>query len=199
MLIRLPIMGFDIDDVVFNSFDPIKAMFKSRYNLDMGDPPTFTLRDYCKSLTEEQYRNTIDDALAKSDIIDPIAGAIDFIEYYHSVTGYNIIFVTSRNEKMVSPTYDLLDRYFSGIPYKVFFPHNEGKRKIDIINGCGIDMFVEDRLKYCLDIATNDKLVLLHDKPWNRRFFNEKNIYKIVRFNKWKTVRIIYETFSHLF
>lgn len=199
MIIRIPIAGFDIDDVIFQSFKPIQKLFENRYCISISEPPTFSLRDYCSSLTEEQYKNVIDDALANFDEIEPYEGAIEFINHYQKSTHYEVIFVTSRNSKMFDPTFKLLDKWFPNLKYKVFFPHTDGKRKIDVIKKCGIDIFVEDRLKYCLDISSNGCLVLMIDKAWNRRFQENANNNKIVRVNDWSDIRMIYDTFLHLF
>jgi len=199
MVLRIPKIAFDIDDVVFKSFNLIANKLLYKYNLTVEEPPTFSLRKYLPSLNEDQYGEVINEALSQVDYFEPYPGAISFIKYYHETSKYPITFITSRNEKMIPYTHNLLDKWFSSIEYNVFFPHVENVRKPNIISKCCVDMFVEDRFKYCIEVANGGNcLVLMLDRPWNRNRLDEKS-FKIVPVKNWDDIEMIYNSFLYLF
>ena len=193
---KSPTFAFDIDDVVFDSYSVIYGFLKSELGIDHANPSTFSIEKEC-GLTASTVSWVVDNALSDNDKIRPITGAIEFVKLYHLITKNPLIFITSRPSSLRQHTYDLLDTYIKGTPYKVYFPNARGITKGDIAKENEIEVFVDDRIKYCLQISQQGILAIMMSKSWNFSFNNEMCSHRIVRVKNWDDVHLIFGTLLH--
>lgn len=188
--------AFDIDDVIFRSYDLIAEFLEKEYGIPYTEPETFDLLGKLK-FNSTEIRYIIDKSLSQIDKFIPIEGSIDFLKTYHCVTGDSINLITSRHESLVQSTYDLFDKWLGDTPYTVKFPITEGKTKADSAIEMGVDVFVEDRVKYSIQVSDAGALVLMMRRSWNSRFVDPLCSHRIIQIDNWKDVDLIFRTFLH--
>lgn len=194
---KTPIFGFDIDDVVFDSYAVISDLLEKEFGIIRTCPPlSYNLEKEC-ALTSSQTRWLVDTALTFNDKIKPISGALDFINKYHIVTKRPIIFMTSRPTILKQHTHDLISGWLKAIPYEVHFPNAEGRTKGDAAKEKNIEVFVDDRIKYCLQISKSGLLALMMSRSWNHSFVDESCSHRIVQVKNWNDVSLIFGTLLH--
>lgn len=196
---RYPFIGFDIDDVCFHSFHVIAETIMEWYGKELAAPTNFSIPTQFPDMNPDDIYDAIDYALVeKYDKMEPVHGAIAFLRKYQEYTGNTIMFVTSRNParkpELKEATEKLLEKWLSDIDYKIYFPKSEGRSKADLCDDFCFDLFIEDRIKYCLEISDRGRLSLLMTRPWNKRFIDSECIHRIVRVGNYYDVNLIFES-----
>lgn len=195
----MPIFGFDIDDVCFNSFDIIARRIENKFNRDIKLPTNFDICDQFSDIDPMYIYEEIDKALIDefSDI-KPVDGCLDFLKNYQLNTGEAIHFITSRNplrNKIREATYALIDMWIPDLRYDISFPKEFGKTKGIICKENKIGIFIEDRVKYCIDVSNHGSLVLMMSRNWNKKYIDQYCFSSIIRIESWKEVYLIFKSF----
>lgn len=193
---KKPVFGYDIDDVVFDTFSVIKRVFMTQYGIDVGTPTRFGLEHECNGkMSVSQVSDAIDTALSYIDMNKPIDGALEFLRNYQLVTKNKIIFITSRRLDMKGPTEELLSRWIPTLDYIVFYANDRSKGDIAVENG--IQFFIDDRVKYCVDVSNRGVVALMPRRSWNELYQDPLNTNKVVRVRDYDDINLIFNTFLH--
>lgn len=196
---NIPFFGFDIDDVCFHSFHVIADTIMKWYGKEINEPKNFKLTEECPDIDPSDVYKAIDYSLIERfDYMEPVHGSLLFIKRYYAITKQKIVFITSRNpsrlDRIESATHQLITKWFPNIEYEVYFPKGEGKTKGVVCSELGIDVFIDDRVKYCVDVSNNGCLALMMTRKWNKKFDDPEGKHKIVRVGNWNDVNIIFES-----
>lgn len=196
---NIPFFGFDIDDVCFHSFYVIAKTIKEWYGKEISEPKNFNLEEECPDLDPTDVYKAVDHSLInRFDEMEPVHGALLFIKRYQRITKQKIVFVTSRNPSRLdgieSATHKLIQKWLPNTDYEVYFPKGEGKTKGVTCSELGIEVFIDDRVKYCVDVSNNGCLALMMTRKWNKKFDDLDGMHKIVRVGNWNDVNIIFES-----
>ena len=191
-----PVFGFDIDDVVFDTFSVIKHVFMTEHGIDVGTPTRFGLEEECNGkMATSQVSDAIDKALSYIDMNKPIHGALEFLREYQLVTKNKIIFITSRRLDMKNPTEELLSKWIPNLDYVVFYAKDKSKGDFAVENG--IQFFIDDRVKYCVDVASRGIVALMPRRSWNILYQDPLCTNKVVRVRDYDDINLIFNTFLH--
>jgi uncharacterized HAD superfamily protein len=185
-----PVVGFDLDDVLFNLMDPLCQWHNLTHGTSHGrhDYSTFDLHEVwqCEGVEarnrvwnfyqSEQYKQSF-----------PVEGAIDALQEIKR--DFSCVIVTARPESMEEETRAWLDVHFPGIFDEVCFAnhfHGTGikRSKSSVCLELGVSVFIEDAIHNAHDIAGAGIPVLLFDTPWNR----EEVPPSIIRVSSWKEI-----------
>lgn len=175
-------MGFDLDGVVADSFAQMRKVIKERYGIDVPyEPRTFELES-SYPLSPEQIWDAVIASHGDWEYIEPITGALEFIEdYYYWSNEEPLVIITSRGESELGPqTYAWCDKYLP--PYKLYF--TDGQPKSTLCFKEKVTLFVEDRKKYASELASIGITTILLDREYNKGL----NDPFIIRAKKWKDV-----------
>lgn len=171
-------IGIDIDDVITDTSSSIRKyidksehknnIYKNIEAVMRGDMPTQEIKNFYKDNSINIFR----DAKVKENASDVIKSLID--------AGNEVFIITSRGEIKFSGSEELTLEYLKNhnINYtKIIFNCFE---KADICMKNGIDLMVDDSVKYCLDIANNHMKSILFTSVVNK---DEK--VTVPRVNSW--------------
>lgn len=177
-------IGFDCDDCVIDTITALNRVSKKRYGIDVTSSKSFDLKQH--GLSQYEVDDIIKTALMDWQNVDPVNGAIDFMRRYHEETRNVLEFITYRGNWIPEYfTFSWFDKWIPDIPYKVYFPKHE-QTKSSFVKELGIEVYVEDRFKYAIEVADHCDLVVMMNKPWNfGRMFNKTNIYRV---DSWQEV-----------
>jgi uncharacterized protein len=185
-----PVIGFDLDDVLFNLMDPLCQWHNWAHDTShtRDDYSSFDLHKVwmCEGAEarsrvwnfyqSEQYRRAF-----------PVEGAIDALREIKK--DFSCVIVTARPESMEEETRAWLDVHFPGVFDEVCFTnhfHGDGikRSKSSVCLELGVSIFIEDALHNAHDIAGAGIPVLLFDTPWNK----EEVPPPIIRVSSWEEI-----------
>ena len=128
------------------------------------------------------------------DSITPVAGSIESVDSLSQSHGLYV--VTSRVSELKDRTLDWLDRYYRNKFRDVILTgdavHAGKCTKPEICMNLGVELFVEDNLKYAKSFIDSGMEVLLLDRPWNRSGDVGVRVYnwgEIVEYVQWSETR----------
>jgi uncharacterized HAD superfamily protein len=182
-------IGLDLDDVISDFFPSFISFYNQRYgkNARFEDMTDYSIWKVGIGRDREEviaFFNEFFESL-ESDEMPLVLGAKSGVEELAcSNTGLSI--VTSRPVRFMRKTQAFLKKYFPEIPFSIHYSsglHNSDKTKAQICKREGIEVFVEDCLKYAEECAQNGVRVLLFDKPWNQGSNG-----KIERVHNWQEI-----------
>lgn len=181
-------IGIDIDEVVVETIKPFLNFFNNerKTNFKFEDFKSYNWWEILPITKEEAF--SLSDFFFESHFEDIpfVEGAKEFIEKISE--SLEIVFITSRREKIKQKTRDFLKDNFFGLGYSLFFSSEWDKEsekdKGDICVGEGIGILVEDNGEHSLNYAERGIKVLLFDKPWNQKIEHEN----IIRVYSWKEI-----------
>lgn len=168
-------IGFDIDDTVFDLYSVVRTYFFAKYKYDIHPRLEYTtnILDLSDKDMIEHIRVILTDY---NDAILPYCSAIPTLEKFYKITKQPIQFITSRFESVFEPTLELLNRHMT-IPYELHFTPSH--RKKYIVQELELKYFVDDRMsiiKSCIDVC--DKTFLMN-RTWNLSKDTPKNITRV--------------------
>lgn len=180
-------IGFDIDDVLFESFKSLKEYILKFHNIEIKEPDRFTkfLDDI---FPEDDLNNIFNSCLGSYEYMYPNKECIDFINELHSRKIQDkFIFVTARPKELEENTEKLIKRYLPTINFKTY--HCGDGSKIQHLKENNIQYFVEDRYKNADEIAKSNIFVFLRRRPWN---VNRMYYHKIMPFSSFEVLKPIF-------
>lgn len=171
-------IGIDIDDVITDTSSSIrKYIDKSNNKSDIynhieevmrGEMPTQEIKNFYKDNSINIFR----DAKVKEDASSVIKNLMN--------QGNEVFIITSRGEVKFSGSEQLTLNYLkaNNINYtKIIFNCFE---KAGVCKENGIDLMVDDSVKFCVDIANNDMRSILFTSV-----VNKDEIVEVPRVNSW--------------
>lgn len=198
---KYPVFGFDIDDVIVYTFNELIRTAKEMFNVDIIEPTAFVGSDQKihGELSSSEWTTVIDTALCRYSEFKPIPGSIEFLRLYQKMTGNQIIFITSRNParcpELKTATENMLNCYISDLDYTIYYSRSGIRPKVNIANECGIQFFVEDRLKYVKEISSTGIYVLMPLRRWNERYLRESvKSTTIIPVTSWGDINVIFDS-----
>jgi len=181
------LLGSDLDGVVIDIWTVLEEIFENEYGVSISYEciSSYKIED-CTRLDKEQVDRAIDKALRRTDL--PLyKDAVHYIQEWIKEKG-QIIFITSRKKTYNNETFLNLAKYFKLGDFNLFFAN--GLSKSYYVNSMKIDFFLEDRVKYAIQIAEEcpDCAVLLMDRPWNWEW-DESYYDNVTRVYNWEEVK----------
>ena len=174
-------IGIDIDEVITET----NAEFTNFYNIRTGsslamcDFYTYTLSEVLKC-TKEEARRIFDEFYnsAHFDNISPVEGSIGSIKKL--LKEHEIYLITARPLSYKQKTERWFKTYLPEIKNSIIYP-GKAKTKAEVCKRLGIELIIEDNIKYSLECITAGLKVILPTKPWNRYLIDND----IIRVNSW--------------
>jgi uncharacterized protein len=180
-------IGIDMDEVIANQMQKLCEF----YNLKKGK--LYSEKDFHTynwwevwGISREEAEN-IDKEFKNSELfnkIEPVEGAIDTITLLSKTN--KLFIITSRPEKITEKTKEWVLRYLGGNIDIIHSGDFWGKKKskLEICRELGVELMIEDHIKYSKECAENGVKVILIDKPWNK----DLNHDNITRVKSWKEI-----------
>lgn len=173
-------IAFDIDGVVANLVLQVSNLLEIR-GYELIENNKFMLETKPELLKSEIWQY-IELSYEYYDATPIYWEAFALFDKLYKITGQPIKFVTSRPTRVAHWTHGLIKRVCKNIPFEISFAEKPFN-KIHYLKK--ITYFVEDRRKIALDLAENQKLVFLIDKPYNQmpvhpRIWRIQNIRDII-------------------
>jgi uncharacterized HAD superfamily protein len=178
-------IGLDFDDVVADSGTALIEMYNKKYGVH------FEKNDFKSYLFEETWGGSREERVKEIDAffatdqlkkIYPVAGSVAAIGALKS-RGHDLYIVTGRSSRDIEQTELWIEqhfpRVFREVHYSNFRVSDKKRKKSEICQELGIEVFIDDNPDHALDCATVCAKVLLLDQPWNRHQELPKNVERV--------------------
>lgn len=178
-------VGFDIDDVLVDTYPGIVWTAKFLYNIAIPDKPSDFLV-LSKILTESQKKRIFNYCINNFSTCKVNYGCVSLIqELVDKGVQDRVTFITKRPQYLEEETLDFLNEI---VPLNISFTLHvcNTEEKLDYVKREGITHYIEDRYKYARQLADNDITVFLRKRPWNNFRGKYPNIFK---FRNWEYIR----------
>jgi len=184
-------IAVDLDDVLGQTMPAIIEFHNKTYgtNFRIHDVKTYDLWDIWGGSKEEAIEKIA--AFHTSpygENIKPVSGALDGCV---SLKKNNELFViTSRRNEFIPETERWIERCFPNMFAGIYFTNHFGQdaakiTKGEICDNLGIDVMIEDSLKFAIGCIAPDRKVFLFDQPWNQSDGLPEGI---TRVHSWKDI-----------
>lgn len=169
-------IGFDIDDTVFDLYPVVRTYFVSKLGYDVH--PRTKHNQKVPGISEEEMVSHIGQVLNNyNEMINPCNYAIEALTKFYELTNQPIIFITSRRPFVKDATIELLNDKLS-VPYNLY--QTVSSKKKDLIRELDLKYFVDDRMSIVKSCRKVCKMVFLMNKLWN---LNREVVLNITRVN----------------
>jgi len=187
MAIPIHEIGFDFDGVIADTAETFIRLACSKYDycsFTLDDITNFEL-EHCleipRDLVEEIFTEILHDSIGTD--LRPIAGAVDSLEHFTSISPVTII--TARS--LQKPVFKWLERFFTGaarakIKVVATGDHND---KIRYIRSHNLKYFIDDRAETCRQLARDNIIPFVFTQPWN------KNRHELQAVASWAEIRAL--------
>lgn len=178
-------VGFDIDDIIVDTYPGIVWTAKFLYDITLPDEPDNFLV-LSEILSEDQKERIFSYCLNNLSVCKVNQECIDLIqELIDKKIQDRVVFVTKRPAYLEEETLKFLDQIVpQGISFTLYVCNMEDK--VDHVREEGITHYIEDRYKYARQLADNNVTVFMRERPWNSFREQHSNIYK---FRNWEYIR----------
>lgn len=167
-------IGIDMDDVIVDFFPSFLRFYNQRYEKDFKfqDMTDYHIWKIGIGRDREEAITLVDEFYNSNEFsqIPFVNGARKGVEELARQNG-DLIIITSRPIRFREKTQSFLEKHFRDIKFKIHYSsglHEQGGTKADICKIEGVEIFLEDCLKYAEECVFNGISVLLLDKPWNQ-------------------------------
>lgn len=189
-------IAFDYDDILANFFPAFLQFYNIKYksNYTIEDIHSYDLWKVFDRTKEEVIKDVYE--FYETDEfqnLSPIEGAIESI---NSLNGdHKKYIITARPIEIKDKTLSWLDSHLPGCFNDVLFSNRFSKngikqKKSKLCDYVGAYIMIEDALHHAYDCASDDRRVLLLDRPWNRNGATPENLEKlgITRVHSWNDI-----------
>jgi len=177
-------IAIDIDEVLAEQLNALVDFYKTKTGVFISKEKFHT--DYWPEVwgisLEEAIK--VDGEFKNSKLFNNLATVKGSVNAIKSLSEkHRLIIITSRPIKTKAKTCGWLDSNFGDSFEDIFFScefhidNESGKSKLEICEGLGIGLLVEDSREYSWACAEKGIRVLLLDKPWNQNC-EHKNIFR---------------------
>ena len=163
------LVGIDIDDVKVDFYRAFIKYYNEQHGTSISyeELTDFQIHHVLKT-DRETVKKALDTFYQSKEFreIEPFPDAkktIPIIAKQH-----RLVVISSRPEHIHDHTRAWLEYHFPGCFMDVHFSTKTGKRKANICQDLGVDVFIEDNIDYAKEVADNGIRVLLFDRPWNQ-------------------------------
>jgi len=183
-------IGFDLDDVLAE----LTKVLIEYHNRLLGT--RFVLDDHKEYNLWETWGGTREEAIAEvlefyastyMDTVEPVEGAVETTNKLAKKHALSII--TSRPADLTENTHKWVDKYYRGIFKEIYLTNHvsiagANTRKADICIQTGVDVMVEDCMKYAQECAEAGILTMLYERAWNKKYIElPKNMIRVYNMN----------------
>jgi len=185
-------IGIDLDDTLSYTIPGVIDFKNNNYGTN------FTLENYtgehwkvgCKTQDEISKRLCEFHTSQYGKNIKPISNAKEVLEKLK--TNNELIIITARPSNTEEETKKWISKYYPNIFSQIYFASDYVKSegcptKKDICDEIGIDILIEDNLKYALECVTPNRKVYLINYQWNQSATLPPNVERV---NSWKEINI---------
>ena len=184
------LIATDIDEVLADFTTAFCEYHNEKHKTHFQKKDFFTY-DFFKvyKITEKEMNNRLADFFETEYIkeIKPIEGAYEGVKKLRE--NHGVIIITSRPESIQKETNEWIVKNFSGCFSKIYYsyqPHFScGEfNKYEICDKKGVELFIDDQLKYGLNVSKIGIKTLLFDSPWNQRENLPENLVRVKNWNQ---------------
>ncbi len=180
-------IAIDLDEVIANHIEKLINFYHKKTG-KLIQEGKFTTYDWWIpwGITKEEAIE-IDHEFKKSKMFDNIKPVKNAFKSIKSIVENNKLFIiTSRPTIYKERTEKWIKKNLPNIPITIihsadFYSGSKLKTKVETCKDIGIDLILEDHIKYALGCAEQGIKVILFNKPWNQGV-SHKNI---IRVNNW--------------
>lgn len=120
--------------------------------------------------------------------IKPVLGAQKGIEFLSK--NHELVIITSRQYEIADETKEWVEKYFPEKFKDIFFTNNYSqngptKSKKEVCDSENVNLLIEDFFQYAQECASEERKVLLFDKPWNQQNYLQNGMKRV---HSWKEV-----------
>lgn len=168
-------IAIDLDDVLSQTMPALVKFHNEIYKtkLKEKDIKIYDLSEIFNEKTDEGIRRKVHEfhTTHYGQKIKPIKGAKKVLEKLKK--NNELYIITARSEDIKKETEEWVEKHFPNIFSKIYFSKYlvlDGKEatKKSMCNDIGIDMFIEDNIKYAMECVEPNRKIYLFDYPWNQ-------------------------------
>jgi len=189
-------IGIDLDDVLADFFPAFLGFYNQKHNTHytVDDLHSYDIWKVFGGTKEEAIKDVYEFCETKEfQTLAPVEGAIEAI---NSLNGnHKRYIITARPIEIKDKTLSWLDLHFQGCFEDIFFTNRFSyigtkQKKSDFCNKINAEIMIEDALHHAHDCSSENRQVLLLDKPWNRNGITPENLEKlgITRVHSWDDI-----------
>jgi uncharacterized HAD superfamily protein len=180
-------IGFDLDEVVVDLFDPLIELTNSNFNLKLSKE-SFHIYNFEKNIYSDnaELNNMISDFLiyyandAKFQLeAKPYDKSVDTIRYLRELN-YEVYFITSRPVENTEATESWLAKHY--IPYDKLIVLGHGVEKGSVGKSNRLDFFLDDSIAHLESMWKHKRNwpigLFVIDRPWNKYSDKFNRIYE---------------------
>lgn len=164
-----------MDDVLLNFNEALLVHANRKYNknIKIDDIDTYLFLEEKFGVSGEEVVSTLNNFFFHADHIEasPNSEAIDVVNNLSKK--FDLLIITAKPETLKDSTNEWLNKHYTNMFSELHFANHFGltekkRKKSEICQELGIDIFVEDSLGNALDVSSVGIPVLLIDKKWNQ-------------------------------
>jgi 5'(3')-deoxyribonucleotidase len=167
-------IGIDLDEVLVDFLPALLKYHNATYGTSLTREDFFTYHywDIWGGTVEEAIKKVCDfHQTPYFKDLKPIAGTQEAIKRLKE--GNELFIITSRQESIASATKAWIAEYFPDAFSDVFLTNQyslsgDKKTKKEYCELLGIEVLIEDQLKYGLECLAPERKIFLLDCPWNK-------------------------------
>lgn len=185
------LVATDIDEVLADFTSAFCEYHNDKYNTSLKRKDFFSYKftDVYKITRDDVNERLLD--FFKTDYfknIKPIEGAYESIQKIRE--NHGVIIITSRPHVIADDTNEWIVKHFPGCFSKIYYSYQPnfscGKfNKYEICKDKGVELFIDDQLKYGINAAKAGIKTLLYDCPWNQEQELPENL---IRVKNWQEI-----------
>lgn len=163
-------IGYDFDSTIINNYDLMIQYFLDKYDWSPPQPPRQFFIEFPDHISHKEIQEAL---FYMHDHMPPLRQSTYWLRRLHGEGGPfvhqpNPIIITCRNEGLRSKMITWMQKWYR-CKFELFFVKRH-RDKAKLIEGLGINIFVEDRFRSCVEIASisSVKRVYMIDLPHNQ-------------------------------
>jgi uncharacterized HAD superfamily protein len=184
-------IGVDLDDVLADLLNKLVKFHNEKFgtSLTRKDFNNYNLWKVWGGTKEETVQKLYDfynsDYSKKVGVIDGAKESVNSLKKNHK-----LVVITSRQNDFIEQTERWVNENFPGVFSGIYFTNYQSRSgkirtKSEICDKLGIDILIEDSLKFAKDCARPDRKVFLLDRPWNQSSDLPENLTRVF---SWKEI-----------
>lgn len=168
---RKLVIAFDCDDVLVSTSLRLLEVYNQQYGTCVEPKYLYDKHGSWGVPDDEAVRRVIE--LHRQKVVIDVAPSAETVKAITELrsAGHTLCVVTGRHEFQSEDTIRQLSAYFPGVFSTVVHTGYFGespRSKADVCLSLGVDIFVDDHIKHCNDVArAGIRSILYGDYPWN--------------------------------
>ncbi len=187
------LIACDIDGVLCDIVTPLLEFNNDTYGTDLTRDQIIQYElEYAFKCSQTEALRRVNEFYDSSyfDRIRPLEGARKGIGYIGDE--HDIVIITSRTNRISKKTSKWLQEYFPDrfgdvLHTNLGFEMESNYSKAKLCDELGVDVLIEDCLRYAMECSEFDVRVLLMNQPWNQTSHLSKDI---IRMTTWRDIAL---------